>query len=152
MTNWQLQNVMWIARLSESLNANVFWLLAEDRPSERRLHIRSLDVITFAWRVTKYGGSLWERSAHDSICRKDRTSVWKIFVAMLILLSTRCKQQMWVSGFVHWWKTLLTVKCSVNCTNQWIIESLNANRRLSVWWVDYMLEVGMTWHLFAVSP
>ena len=37
------------------------------------------------------------------------------------------KFQRWVSGFVHWWKTLLTAKCSVNCTNQWIIESLNAN-------------------------
>ena len=98
MTNWQQQNVMWIAWLSESLNANGVWLLAEDCPSERRLHIRSWDVITFAWRVTKYGGSLWERSAHDCICRKDRTCVWKIFVAILILLSTRFKQLAYALG------------------------------------------------------
>ena len=46
---------------------------------------------------------------------------WRMIVRLKV------KFQRWVSGFVHWWKTLLTAKCSVNCTNQWIIESLNAN-------------------------
>ena len=43
------------------------------------------------------------------------------------IVRLKVKFQQWDSGFVHWWKTLLTAKCSVNCTNQWIIESLNAN-------------------------
>ena len=72
---------------------------------------------------------------------------WRMIVRL------KDKFQRWVSGFVHWLKTLLTAKCSVNCTNQWIIESLNANGvrllagdrpsegRLQIWSWDVMASV-----------
>ena len=38
------------------------------------------------------------------------------------IVRLKVKFQRWVSGFVHWWKTVLTAKCSGNCTNDRIFE------------------------------
>ena len=63
--------------------------------------------------------------------------------------------QRWISGFVHRWGTLVTAKRSVICTTQWVFERkwcTRTWRKHAILRVDYILEVGMSWHLSNVSP